>query len=178
MKATSSTGIDKIDVNHAAPPLNSSWVAILDKLNPLGTLAEVYARTLAYKLECKRLDAEMERVRNQAAVMHHSIDNALQMQMEDLAQRRLAIDRYFDTVQGELAQHHLERMTLLNMAIAASQHMLSPGLSSEERCNCTDMVRALTAQLPALGEQANQSLKTLLAALPQVSLPDQLLLPR
>jgi len=131
---------------------------------------------LAYRLESKRIDAELERVRTQAAVMHDSIDKTFQFSLESLSQRRLAIERFFDTVQGELGQHHLERMTLLKMAEQATAHMLSPGLSIEERQNCKDFVALLTAQIPIFGDKANQSLQSLLSALPQVKLPDQLLL--
>jgi len=108
--------------------------------------------------------------------MHDSIDKTFQFSLESLSQRRLAIERFFDTVQGELGQHHLERMTLLKMAEQATAHMLSPGLSIEERQNCKDFVALLTAQIPIFGDKANQSLQSLLSALPQVKLPDQLLL--
>ncbi|NOT18944.1 MAG: hypothetical protein HOP24_01530 [Sideroxydans sp.] len=172
-----STGIDSIVSAPVPPPTEKGWVTVLQKFNPLGAAAEAYGRTLAYRLECKRIDAELERVRTQAAVVHDAIDKSFQLSMEDLTQRRLSINRFFDTVQGELGQHHLERMTVLKMAERATEHMLSPGLSIEERRNCKELAAELTAQIPIFGDKANQSLQTLLNALPQVKLPDQLLLP-
>lgn len=149
----------------------------MQKFNPLGAVAEAYGRTLVYRIECKRIDAELERVKTQASVVLDAIDKSFQLSMEDLTQRRLAINRFFDTVQGELGQHHLERMTVLKMAERVTEHMLSPGLSIEERRNCKELAAELTSQIPVFGDKANQSLQTLLNALPQVKLPDQLLLP-
>jgi hypothetical protein len=172
-----SSGIDRIESAPAHPPVEKGWVTVLQKFNPLGALAEAYGRTLVYRLECKRIDAELERVRTQAGVVHNAIDKSFKLNMEDLKQRRLGINRFFDTVQGELGQHHMERMTVLKMAELTTQHMLSPGLSLEERQNCREFVVALTAQIPVFGDKANQSLQALLSALPQVKLPEQLLLP-
>ena len=150
---------------------------MLQKFNPLGALAEAYGRTLVYRLECKRIDAELERVRTQAGVIHDAIEKSFLLNMEDLTQRRVALNRYFDTVQGELGQHHIERMLLLQMAQNATMYMLSPGLSLEERQNCKDLVAMLVSQIPAFGDRANESLQTLVNALPQVKIPDQLMLP-
>lgn len=172
-----SSGIDRIESAPATPPTEKGWVTVLQKFNPLGAAAEAYGRTLAYRLECKRIDAELERVRTQAAVVHDAIDKSFQLSMEDLTQRRLSINRFFDTVQGELGQHHIERMKVLEMAELITKHMLSPGLTIEERRNCKELAAELTAQIPIFGDKANQSLQTLLNALPQVKLPDQLLLP-
>jgi hypothetical protein len=77
--------------------------------NPLGFVAEAYARTLAYRLETKRLDAEMQRVKAQAGVIHDALDKTYKLKMEELSQRRLEIDRFYDTVQGELKLLHIER---------------------------------------------------------------------
>jgi hypothetical protein len=171
------SGIDRIESAPAHAPVEKGWLSVLQKFNPLGPVAEAYGRTLSYRLECKRIDAELERVRTQAAVVHDAIDKSFQLSMEDLTQRRLAINRFFDTVQSELGQHHLERMTVLKMAERVTDHMLSPGLSLEERRNCKELAAELTSQIPIFGDKANQSLQTLLNALPQVKLPDQLLLP-
>lgn len=171
------SGIDPIKSAPSEAPAEKGWVTVLQKFNPLGAVAEAYGRTLVYRLECKRIDAELERVRTQAAVVHDAIDKSFKLNMEALTQRRLAINRFFDTVQGELGQHHLERMTVLKMAQTVTEHMLSPGLTIEERRNLKELAAELTAQIPVFGDNANKSLQTLLEALPQVKLPDQLLLP-
>jgi hypothetical protein len=174
-RATS--GIDKIESAPFAPAAERGWVTILQKFNPLGALAEAYGKTIAYRLECKRIDAEIERVHTQAGVVHTAIEKSFLLNMEALQHRRIAINRYFDTVQGELGQHHVERMTVLKMAETVTMHMLTPGLTLEERQNCKEMATALTAQIPLFGDRANQSLQTLVSALPQVKLPEQLMLP-
>ena len=177
MKEKSSrTGIDSIESRQNAPEPDKNFASILQKFNPLGAIAEAYGKTLAYRLECRRIDAEIERVRTQSVVVLDSIDKTFNLNMEQLVQRRLAINRFFDTVQGELGQHHLERMTVLKMAEKTTEHMLSPGLSIEERQNCREMATALTAQIPVFADNANKSLKTLFDALPKVELPKHLLL--
>lgn len=172
-----SSGIDRIESAPNAPAPDKGLVTFLQKFNPLGVAAEAYARTLVYRLECKRIDAELVRVKTQAAIIHDAIDTSFKTTMESLTQRRIAINRFFDTVQGELGQHHIERMTILRMAETTTMHMLSPGLSIEDRRIYKELVIDLTAQIPAFGDKANQSLQTLLNALPKVQLPDQLLLP-
>lgn len=172
----SRTGIDGIVSKIEDPKVEKGWVTVLQKFNPLGAVAEAYGRTLVYRLECKRIDAELERVKTQATVVLDSIDKTYKLKMEGLAQRRLSMNRFFDTVQGELGQHHLERMTVLKMAESVTMHMLAPNLSLEERQNCRALAAELTAQIPVFGDKANESLKTLFDALPQVSLPEHLLL--
>ena len=172
-----SSGIDKIESSPTQPPAEKGWVTLLQKFNPLGAAAEAYGRTLTYRLECKRIDAELQRVKSQANVVHDAIDKTFKLNMEALTQRRLAINRYFDTVQGELGQHHIERMAVLEMAKITTEHMLSPGLSIEERKNCKELAMELTAQIPIFGDRANQSLQTLVSALPQIKLPENLMLP-
>lgn len=174
-----STGIDRIEFppSQTTPSHEKGWVTILQKFNPLGAIAEAYGRTLIYRLESKRIDAEIIRVNTQAQIIHTAIDNAYKLQMEHLSQRKLSLNRQFDTVQGELKLKHLERMTLLKMAEETMRHMLSPGLPIEERQNCKDMVAMITSQLPIFGQSANQTLQILIDALPQVNLPTQLMLP-
>lgn len=172
-----SSGIDPINSAPQQAGAEKGWVTILEKFNPLGAIAEAYGKTLVYRLECKRIDAEIIRVNVQANIIHHAIDSSHQQKMEDLSQRRLFLTRQFDTVQGEIRQKHLERMKVLQMAEMTMMHMLSPGLSIEERQNCKEMVAMLTSQIPVFGQEANKTLEILINSLPQVVLPTQLMLP-
>ena len=143
--------------------------------NPLGFVAEAYARTLAYRLETKRLDAEMQRVKAQAGVIHDALDKTYKLKMEELSQRRLEIDRFYDTVQGELKLLHIERMQVLKMAERASEMALSNNTSSEHKLIYKDMAAERISQLSAVGGKANESLDVLVKSLPPISMPDRLL---
>lgn len=173
-KAKAVSGIDAIAPMVIAT--EKGWVSVLKAFNPIGAAAQMYGETLAYRVECKRIDAELKRVIRQAEVVGDAIDKGFKLNIEALTQRRLALNRYFDTVQDELQQHHIERMTVLRMAERANEHLISsPGLSAEERKNCKELVLELTAQIPLLGDRANTSLQTLVTALPQVHIPQGLL---
>lgn len=168
------SGIDSIAP--MAMSAEKGWISILKAFNPLGTAAQLYGDTLAYRVECKRIDAELKRVQSQFDVVSSAIDKEFQLNMEALTQRRLALNRYFDTVQGELQQHHIERMTVLKMAERANEHFItSTDMDAEARRNCKELIMELTAQIPLLGDRANTSLQTLVMALPQVNIPQGLL---
>ena len=158
--------IEKVDASISTSRQDSS--SMLAAFTPLGAIAEAYAKTLAYRLESKRLDAEVKRVKEQAAVIHKLIDKTHDTKMEELKQRRLGLEKIYQTVQMELKHKHLERMTFLKMIETASAQLYRPGLSMEERMLAKDMVGILSAQLVAFGEKANQSLDVLVRALPTV----------
>lgn len=166
-----------IDGVQPAPPGpdQPTWVRVLKGFNPFGPMAEAYAKTLAYRLESKRLAIEMERIKEQAAIANHLIDRSFELKMEELEQRRLAINRYFDTVQQQLDNLHIERMTVLRMLEQSMQKTLEPGLSLDERRIYKELTAEMTATLPSFAERANQSLQTMLQALPPVQLPAGLL---
>lgn len=166
-----------IDAINAPSPVRgeSNWVTVAKAFNPLGFVAEAYARTLAYRLETKRLDAEIQRVKTQAGVIHDALDKTYRLKMEELSQRRLEIDRFYDTVQGELKLLHIERMQVLKMAERASEMAFSNNISSEHKLIYKDMATELISQLSAFGGKANESLDVLVKSLPPISMPDSLL---
>jgi hypothetical protein len=127
-------------------------------------------------LESKRLKLEERRIQEQAQALNKAVDSACKLRMEALQQRRVAIERYFDSVQQELGHLHIERMAVLEMAKEAHRRVLEPGLSAEERACFKELASELSSKIPGFGEQANASLATLLKALPGDIVPDRLLL--
>jgi hypothetical protein len=172
---------EKLNIDRVQPQQGQAhsdmggWGRVISSFNPLGAVAEAYARTLSYRIESKRLAIEMERIREQAKIANNLIDKSFRLKMEELEQRRLAINRYFDTVQGQLNALHIERMQILKMLDQSMQQTLAPGLSMEERRLYKEMTVELTASLPAIGERANQTLNAMLQALPPVQMPAGLL---
>lgn len=168
------TRIDKID---AAPPTKETptWVSILKAFNPFGPAAEAYAKTLAYRIEVKRLELEAERVREQSKPINSEIDKTYKLKMEELQQRRLVLARTFDLAEKQLENLHVERMHVLKIAQAASAKAMEDGVPFEERQLFKELALAATQQLPSFGQNANQSLKVLVKALPPVEMPSRLL---
>jgi hypothetical protein len=174
---TRKSGRVTIDAIDAPSPVQAenNWVTVAKAFNPLGFVAEAYARTLAYRLEAKRLDAEIQRVNTQADVIHNALDKTYRLKMEELSQRRLEIERFYDTVQGELKLLHIERMKVLEMAERASEMAFSNNTPSEHKIIFKDMATELISQLSAFGSKANESLDVLVKILPPISMPDHLL---
>ena len=167
--------IDKID---AAPPsvgTERGWVSVVKAFNPLGPMAEAYARTLAYRLESKRLALEAKRVEEQAKTINNAIDKTYKLKMEELRHRRIALERTFDLAEQQLSQLHIERMQVLKMAQMASSKAMESGISLEERRMFKDMATELTQQLPNFGDQAGKNLQALVSALPAIEMPRALL---
>lgn len=175
---TRKSGSVTIDAIDAAPPIQSpkGWATVVKVFNPFGAAAEVYAGTLAYRLETKRLNAELERVKIQEGVMHDALDKTFQLKMEELGQRRVELDRFYDTVQGQLKLLHLERMDVLSMAKMASERALSTDTVTEDRALFKEMAIELVGQVANFGGKANESLEVLVKSLPSINMPDRLLL--
>jgi hypothetical protein len=173
-KAPKGVQIDKVD---AAPVVqsNPNWISVFKAINPLGHVAEAYAKTLAYRIETKRLEGEFKRVELQAEAAHHLVDKAFQLKMEDLQQRRLALDRFFDTVQQHLSHLHIERMEVLKMAERCTTKALEAGVPIAERTLFKELAMGATEQLSHFGQNANQSLQAIVQSLPRVQLPAALL---
>ncbi len=176
---TQKTSITKLELveptKDLAPSTEGKWGKLLNIFNPLGAIASMYATTLAYKIETKRLEAEIVRIENQAAIAHSVIDKTYQLKMEELLQKRIALVGFYASVNAELDRLHIERMTVLEMAKCSQQHVFVSGLSLEERQMLKEMTLEILRELPRFGEQANISLQKLVQALPPVEIPPRLL---
>ena len=81
---------------------NAKWTPVLKTFDPFGPIAEMYAKTLAYKIETKRLDIELVRIQSQANIAHNIIDKTFKLKMEELQHRRIALIGFSGTVNNEL----------------------------------------------------------------------------
>jgi hypothetical protein len=168
--------INNIESSHLPDAvLAGSWTNVLKTFNPLGTIADMYARTLAYNIETQRLDAELQRMEAQAALAHDAIDKTFRLKMAELANRRLELIGFYQTVNAELDSLHLQKAEVLKMAQISQQKTFAPGISLEERQLHKDMAMELVKQLPKFADQANCSLQKLVQALPIVQMPPRLL---
>lgn len=174
-QSNNSKQIDKID---AAPASRneSTIVSLARSFNPLGPIAEAYAKTLAYRIECRRLDAEIQRVEAQSKIAHHAIDAQYKLRMQELCNHRAAMENVFRTIDQELRNNHIERMQVLKMAEIAQRKALEPGGTPEEKMLAAQMAQAFVSQIPAFGKNATQNLGEMVKALPPISVPSYRLL--
>lgn len=166
--SVSTQAIGKVEPARMPADSPSGWVSIIKAFNPLGPIAQAYAETLAYRLESKRLALEEVRIQREASLARDKIDRAFVLEMEKLAQRRLVLNKLFESIDKQISNRHLERQAILDMARIAMQKALEPGLSIEERQNAKDLATTLTSQVVLFGESDNQSLRRLIQALPTV----------
>lgn len=176
---TSKTSIGKIDKVEPAREFHSSteskWIPILKSFNPFGAIGEAYVKTLAYKIETKRLEVELTRIERQANVIRDMIDKTFKLKMEELEHRRIALVGFYQTVNTELQRYHIEREKVLEMAQLAQQKSFENSLSIEERQMYNEMTIELTKQVRFFGDQASKTLQELVNALPPVEIPPKLL---
>jgi hypothetical protein len=175
-KTSSITKLDSVELTkEVTPSVEGKWSGLLSVFNPLGAIATIYAKTLAYKIETKRLEVEIVRIENQAAIAHNVIDKTYRLKMEELFQKRIALVGFYATVNAELDRLHIERVVVLEMAKLAQQQTFASGLTIEERREYKEMTLEIIRELPRFGEQANVSLQKLVLALPPVEIPPRLL---
>lgn len=154
---------------------NNKWLPIIKNLNPVNAISEAYAKTLAYRIEVKRLDTEMNRINKQAEVILETIDKSYKIKMEELSHRRIYLEKFFETVQSELTNKHIERLEILRMANEAQKAAFNPNHSFEDKKLYAEMLKELTSQLGVLGQNASVELQNLVQALPQVNISPKLL---
>ena len=176
-KSNASVGkIDKVEpVREFHNSTGGKWIPILKAFNPLGAVAESYAKTLAYKIETKRLEVELTRIEKQANIAHHVIDNSFKLKMEELTHRRIALIGTYEEVNAELQSLHIGRVKVLEMAQFAQQKSFEKGLPIEERQIYKEMAIEMIRELPRFGDQADASLQKLIDALPPVEISPKLL---
>jgi hypothetical protein len=167
--------IDPVLAKNDKSDQDKSWVGNLKEVEALGVIAVAYANTLAYKLECKRLDTELKRIREQKIIMTDMIKKSFEIQMKQLEIREMGMKKAFKKTNKELDNIHIERMKVLKLAEIFAQKTMSDGISFEERNLYKDMAIEFTKQIPIFADKANESLKKLVDALPDVKIPYGLL---
>jgi len=166
----------KVDPSHDFnKSTDGKWGSVLKALNPFSAIAESYSRTLAYKIEIKRLDAEISRIKEQAKIAHEVIDKKFKLKMEELKQRRIVLIKFYQTVNDELKRFHIERIEVLKMAKRAQEKSFDTSLPLEERRMFKEMSIEMIRQLPKFGDKSNESLQKLINALPPVEISSRLL---
>lgn len=157
-------------VTSTQTPEEKTWVSVLKAFNIFGQIGETYAKTLTYKIEAKRIEAENNRINKEAETNNHIADLQYQIKMTELQQRKIAVEEFFVTVREQLSYLHIERMSVLEMAKMVTTKSIEAGLPLEERKLFADMSKEIISQIPNFGDKANESLKTIISTLPNIQI--------
>ena len=90
--------------------------------------------------------------------------------MAHLANRRMEMMAFYETLNQELSRIHAERQTILQMAQHAQMLAMKPETSLEDKTIHNEMALALLRELPNLSRQAGRQLEQAKQSLPQVNL--------
>ena len=137
-----------------------------------GMVSQIYSTHLAYKIESRRLDIELERINKQAKAMHKTIDKHFQLKMEEIELRKRALESFYKTFDAELDQMQISRNEVLKIAQESQKKAFEPGLSMEERVLYKDMTIEITRELPKFGDKIHESLQVLIKELPVNQISD------
>ena len=154
----------------------AKWTPIVKTVSSsLGPIAEIYAKTLEYKIETKRLEVELTRIEREANVMHDGIDKMFKLEIERLELRRIELVGFYRNEVEESQRQHIERETALKMAQLYQQKSFESGLSIEEIRVYSERAIELIKQVRLFGDQASKTIQELVKPLPPVEIPPKLL---
>lgn len=166
---------ERLDPIQTLPPASEGKMqALLKAINPFGPIVDAYTKTLAYKLEVKRLKLDLEQIQIQADLAHHAIESTLQLKMKELEIRQRALAASYQMISNEIQQLHIEREKVLQIASDAAEMALRSDLSLEERKMCANLTCEMTRNLATFGDQSIKLLQEVVQLLPPAELPRQL----
>ena len=138
---------------------------VVERLNPLGFIENMYARKLSYKLETRKLKNEMESMEVQADLFKRKLGLEYEIRLEKIRQRRLEMEAIFSKEEDELERLSITREQVLRLAESSQKMALSYGISIEEREFFAEMSYEYIRQLHVFGESSRESLKRLIGSI-------------
>ncbi|HHV6870237.1 hypothetical protein [Haemophilus influenzae] len=148
--------------------MGTNLPALFEKINFLGAMVESYTRTLMYRAEIKRIDAQIEQIRLQSEIMHSKLNKAYQIEIEKINTRRAELTALYTTVNNELHNNHLERLELIKLTPILVKELTNAQLSIEEKIMIGDMIKDHSRLIKDIGERSNLSLDKLIDSLPKL----------
>ena len=162
--------IAPISSTQSETPQEKAWTSVVKSFNVFGLIGETYAKTLTYKIEAKRIEAENNRINKEAETNNHIADLQYNLKLTELLHRKAAVEEFFVTVREQLSYLHIERMDVLAMAKMVTSKSIEPGLDIEERRLFADMSKEIISTIPNFGDKANESLRTIISTLPNIQI--------
>jgi hypothetical protein len=139
------------------PSFGAAVVEFARAIHPLGPLARTFSELIALPAETKRLKHEAKRETNLHSEELLKVEAARYQASELLAQRRLAIERFFDHVERELRQHAIYGNRIL-LALEVVTNLASNPRSVHERELAHISMIALSGHLVQAGQTGERIL--------------------
>ena len=142
---------------------------IIKALNPLNALSDMYKNKKDYEVKIRQLDNEIEIVRLQAKGMYASIDARHKEKLEELLQRRRALEGFFGLLFEQMESISFSREEVLLMAQEAQKLSFNTSLSLEERKFYSAQSLEYVTRLPQFNISGAQLLEGVIKTLPSLT---------
>ncbi len=159
-----SSGRSLITVSSDGVSLASGLSGFVSALNPLGAISKTVAEIMACRLEIQRIRQETERVRMEYQVRSRAIDATLQVALNALENRRLAMEHCFRHAEMDLRQHHIYGNQIVRAIQNMNELVRDRSASIEEKRLAHETLRALSRLLVDAQEAGAKSLSVLVEA--------------
>lgn len=164
------------DARLPSPTLDEFHLPVRRSITPFGAIIDAYDNTLKYIADKKRLEVELERIKEASRVerkrikeagrsVRKAIDREYRLKLKKLQAGCAAFAAVCQRVDAQQAQAGIERTQVLEMARLAQERSFDMSLSREERRMHAEMSERLVKQLQAYGEGDRISIGKLIAAL-------------
>ena len=153
-------------------PMNTGgkFLGFAQATNLIGAIAESYNRTLDYRTDIKRLEMEELRIEEQARLTNNAIDKNFKQQMAHLANRRVEVMAYYETLYRELSSIHDQRQAVMKMVEEIQKVALHPETPLEEKRLHHEAALQYLSYSTEWGQHAGRQLEQAKQTLPLVDL--------
>jgi hypothetical protein len=135
--------------------------AFLSGLTPLGAIAKTVGEIMACRVEIKRLQNDAQAIRQEYEVKNRQVDVVLQVALQSLEQRRVAIERFFDHADRQMMQQHIWSSQRVRVIQNMTDLISRRGISLEEKILAHETLRAMSKDLIAAQELGSAALSVL-----------------
>ena len=143
------------------------WERVINLLNLANEIGELYVRTMAYKIEIKRLEVQEKQIIEESKKAHRAIKYTYKLKIQELKQRRNEVSEYYKSLNKELDNLHIERMELIRTVQQLQQSMANMP-SIEEKKMVQELALAIIQELSASNNRINYNLQALSHPLPKI----------
>jgi len=153
----------------------TKFAPMLQSLNVVGTIGEMYANSIAYKVETKRLENEIVKIKEDTKVRHYAIDKAFELKIEELNVRREALYNAFNGISKELKSISVDKKKMWKIIEKVNTQVLDRSLPFEERQYLKEYSMMLIKDIHTFHETANGRLKKMIDLVAPVEIPNLML---
>ena len=137
-------------------------------------VSNIFSKYLSYKLDIKRLNADMNKIKEEAKIRNKMVDDAFKLRMQDIKERRKILDAAHRTIQKDLNNQHIERITYSKVIEGLSSGLTDKELDVEEKKVIRETIKELSNLSIEVGKRGTENLSILADITNQAikSLPD------